>query len=76
MPATLIREAGDHYLLLLEQGGLESVSACLIEAGLELGVAPVGNEALERLEAAARPHLALALSADIPPKGGGSLSGR
>ena len=53
-PVTVVREDGDHFLLLFEQGHPSSVWQALWEAGHEFGLAPVGNEALELLQAAQR----------------------
>ncbi|MEA2330342.1 MAG: Aminomethyltransferase folate-binding domain [Thermoleophilaceae bacterium] len=52
---TVVREDGDHFLLLFEQGHPNAVWQALWEAGGEYGLAPVGNEALELLQAAHRP---------------------
>jgi glycine cleavage system aminomethyltransferase T len=49
---TVVREDGDHYLLLFEHGHPNTVWQALWEAGHELGLAPVGNQALELLQAA------------------------
>jgi glycine cleavage system aminomethyltransferase T len=54
-PVTVVREDGDHFLLLFEQGHPTVVWQALWEAGHEYGLAPVGNEALELLQAAHRP---------------------
>jgi len=54
-PVTVVREDGDHFLLLFEQGHPSAVWQALWEAGHEFGLAPVGNEALELLQAAQRP---------------------
>jgi glycine cleavage system aminomethyltransferase T len=54
-PVNVIREDGDHFLLLFEQGHPNAVWQALWEAGHEYGLAPVGNEALELLHAAHRP---------------------
>jgi glycine cleavage system aminomethyltransferase T len=54
-PVTLVREDGDHFLLLFEQGHPNGVWQALWEAGRDHGLAPVGNEALELLHAAHRP---------------------
>jgi glycine cleavage system aminomethyltransferase T len=51
-PVTLIREDGDHLLLLFEEGHPGAVWQALWDAGHALGLAPVGNEALELLHAA------------------------
>jgi glycine cleavage system aminomethyltransferase T len=53
-PVTVVREDGDHFLLLFEQGHPSAVWQALWEAGHEFGLAPVGNEALELLQAAQR----------------------
>ena len=50
----MVREDGDHYLLLFEQGHPNAVWQALWDAGHEFGLAPVGNEALELLQAAHR----------------------
>jgi len=50
-----VREDGDHYLLLFEHGHPNAVWQALWDAGHDLGLAPVGNEALELLQAAHRP---------------------
>jgi glycine cleavage system aminomethyltransferase T len=54
-PVTVVREDGDHYLLLLEEGCSAAVWQALGDAGRPIGLAPVGIEALERLQAARRP---------------------
>ena len=54
-PVTVVREDGDHFLLLFEHGHPAAVWQALWEAGREHGLAPVGNEALELLQAARRP---------------------
>jgi glycine cleavage system aminomethyltransferase T len=54
-PLTVLREDGDQFLLLFEQGHPNAVWQALWEAGREHGLAPVGNEALELLHAAHRP---------------------
>jgi glycine cleavage system aminomethyltransferase T len=54
-PVNVVREDGDHFLLLFEQGHPTAVWQALWEAGHEYGLAPVGNEALELLQAAHRP---------------------
>jgi glycine cleavage system aminomethyltransferase T len=54
-PVTVVREDGDHFLLLFEHGHPNGVWQALWEAGRDHGLAPVGNEALERLQAAHRP---------------------
>ena len=54
-PVNVVREDGDHFLLLFEQGHPNVVWQALWEAGHEHGLAPVGNEALELLQAAHRP---------------------
>ena len=54
---TVVCEAADHFLLLLGEGGSAAAWHALLEAGRDLGVAPVGNQALELMQAAARPHL-------------------
>ena len=54
-PVTVVREDGDHFLLLFEHGHPTAVWQALWEAGHEYGLAPVGNEALELLQAAHRP---------------------
>jgi len=51
-PVNVVREDADHYLLLFEQGHPPAVWQALWEAGRECGLAPVGNEALELLQAA------------------------
>jgi glycine cleavage system aminomethyltransferase T len=51
-PVNVVREDADHYLLLFEQGHPAAVWQALWEAGREFGLAPVGNEALELLQAA------------------------
>jgi glycine cleavage system aminomethyltransferase T len=51
-PVNVLREDADHYLLLFEQGHPPAVWQALWEAGRECGLAPVGNEALELLQAA------------------------
>ena len=51
----VVREDGDHFLLLFERGTRTVVLQALWEAGHEHGLAPVGNEALELLQAAHRP---------------------
>ncbi len=56
-PVTVVRETADHFLLLLGEGGHAPVWHALLDAGRELGVAPVGNEALDLMQAAARSHL-------------------
>lgn len=53
-PVDVVREDGDHYLLLFEQGHPNAVWQALWEAGHAFGLAPVGNEALELLQAAHR----------------------
>jgi glycine cleavage system aminomethyltransferase T len=53
-PVTVVREDGDHFLLLFELGHPNAVWQALWEAGREHGLAPVGNEALELLSAAQR----------------------
>ena len=55
-PAVVVHEEHDHFLLLLEGGELEPVWHALLDAGRDLGISPVGNEALDRLAAAARTH--------------------
>ena len=52
---TVVREDGDNFLLLFEHGHPTAVWQALWEAGREYGLAPVGNEALELLQAAHRP---------------------
>jgi glycine cleavage system aminomethyltransferase T len=52
VPVDVVREDADHYLLLFEQGHPPAVWQALWEAGRECGLAPVGNEALELLQAA------------------------
>jgi glycine cleavage system aminomethyltransferase T len=52
---TVVREDGDHFLLLFEDGHPSAVWQSLLEAGREHGLAPVGNVALELLQAAHRP---------------------
>ncbi len=52
---TVVREDGDSFLLLFEDGHPSAVWQVLWEAGREHGLAPVGNEALELLQAAHRP---------------------
>jgi glycine cleavage system aminomethyltransferase T len=54
-PIIVVREDGDHYLLLFELGHPTAVWQALWDAGHEHGLAPVGNEALELLQAAHRP---------------------
>jgi glycine cleavage system aminomethyltransferase T len=54
-PVTVVREDGDHFLLLFEHGHPAAVWQALWEAGRDHGLAPVGNEALELLQAAKRP---------------------
>jgi glycine cleavage system aminomethyltransferase T len=54
-PLLLVREDGDNFLLLFEQGHPPAVWQTLWEAGRDHGLAPVGNEALELLQAAHRP---------------------
>jgi glycine cleavage system aminomethyltransferase T len=54
-PVNVVREDGDHFLLLFEQGHPTVVWQALWEAGHAYGLAPVGNEALELLQAAHRP---------------------
>jgi glycine cleavage system aminomethyltransferase T len=54
-PVSVVREDGDHYLLLFEHGHPTAVWQALWDAGHEHGLAPVGNEALELLQAAHRP---------------------
>ncbi|MBA3264158.1 MAG: hypothetical protein H0T69_17160, partial [Thermoleophilaceae bacterium] len=54
-PVTVVREDGDHFLLLFENGHPNAVWQALWEAGRDHGLAPVGNEALELLHAAPRP---------------------
>jgi glycine cleavage system aminomethyltransferase T len=54
-PVTVVREDGDNFLLLFERGHPTAVWQALWEAGREYGLAPVGNEALELLQAAHRP---------------------
>jgi glycine cleavage system aminomethyltransferase T len=54
-PVNVVREDGDHFLLLFEQGHPTAVWQALWEAGREYGLAPVGNDALELLHAAHRP---------------------
>jgi glycine cleavage system aminomethyltransferase T len=54
-PVSVVREDGDHYLLLFEHGHPTAVWQVLWDAGHEHGLAPVGNEALELLQAAHRP---------------------
>jgi len=51
-PVNVVREDADRYLLLFEQGHPPAVWQALWEAGRECGLAPVGNEALELLQAA------------------------
>jgi glycine cleavage system aminomethyltransferase T len=51
----VVREDGDHFLLLFERGHPNAVWQALWEAGRDYGLAPVGNEALELLHAAHRP---------------------
>jgi glycine cleavage system aminomethyltransferase T len=53
-PLTLVREDGDRYLLLFERGYPLEACEALWDAGRELGLAPVGTEALELLHAAHR----------------------
>jgi glycine cleavage system aminomethyltransferase T len=53
-PVTVVREDGDHFLLLFELGHPNAVWQALWEAGRDHGLAPVGNEALELLSAAHR----------------------
>jgi glycine cleavage system aminomethyltransferase T len=54
-PVILVRETTDHFLLLFERGHPNAVWQALWDAGHELGLAPVGNEALELLQASHRP---------------------
>ena len=54
-PVTLVREPGDHFLLLFERGHPNEVWQALWDAGHALGLAPVGNAALELLQASHRP---------------------
>ena len=54
-PLNVVLEDGDHYLLLFEHGHPNAVWQALWDAGHDLGLAPVGNEALELLQAAHRP---------------------
>ena len=54
-PVTVVREDGDHFLLLFEHGHPSAVWQALLQAGQEHGLAPVGNVALELLQAAHRP---------------------
>lgn len=54
-PLAVVREDGDHFLLLFERGHPNAVWQTLWGAGREHGLAPVGNEALELLHAAHRP---------------------
>jgi glycine cleavage system aminomethyltransferase T len=54
-PVTVVREPGDHFLLLFERGHPNEVWQALWDAGHPLGLAPVGNEALELLQASHRP---------------------
>jgi glycine cleavage system aminomethyltransferase T len=54
-PLVVVREDGDHYLLLFEHGHPTAVWQALWDAGHQHGLAPVGNEALELLQAAHRP---------------------
>jgi glycine cleavage system aminomethyltransferase T len=51
-PVDVVCEDHDHYLLLFGQGHPPAVWQALWEAGHEHGLAPVGNEALELLQAA------------------------
>ena len=51
----LARETADHFLLLFEAGHPNEVWQALWDAGHALGLAPVGNEALELLQASHRP---------------------
>jgi glycine cleavage system aminomethyltransferase T len=54
-PVVLARETADHFLLLFEAGHPNEVWQALWDAGHALGLAPVGNEALELLQASHRP---------------------
>jgi glycine cleavage system aminomethyltransferase T len=54
-PVILVRETTDHFLLLFEGGHPGEVWQALWDAGHPLGLAPVGNEALELLQASHRP---------------------
>ncbi len=54
-PVTVLREGEDNFLMLFEQGHPNAVWQALCEVGGEYGLAPVGNAALELLQAAHRP---------------------
>jgi len=51
-PLTVVREDSNHFLLLFERGHPNAVWQALWETGRDHGLAPVGNEALELLQAA------------------------
>jgi sarcosine oxidase, subunit alpha len=62
VPATLLRVRGDRFLVLFGSYHAQYMWTAIVDAGERFGVAPVGSEALERLdgEGVARPEAPVA----------------